>query len=88
MTRAGGTWLYMRELYMRYIDLLRTLSLSSALILALGGTGAASEDDTSDTVEAPSVEAAPPAEASEELDDQTSPPAGKSDTEPSEAEKD
>ncbi len=71
---------------MRYIDLLRTLALSSALILALGGISGASEEDTSDTDKSPSVEAAPPAEAPEEAADETSPPAGKSDTEASEAE--
>ncbi len=71
---------------MRCIDALRTLALSSALILALGGTGGASEEDTSDTDEVPSVEAAPPAEAPEEAADETSPPAEKPDTEASEAE--
>ncbi len=48
---------------MRRIDALRTLALSSALILALGGTGCASEEDTGDTGELPSVEASPLAEA-------------------------
>ena len=71
---------------MRRIDALRTLALSSALILALGGTGGASEEDTSDTGEPPSVEASPPAEAPEEAADETSPPAEKPDTEASEAE--
>ncbi len=71
---------------MRCIDVLRTLALSSALILALGGTGYASAEDTSDTGEPPSVEAAPPAEAPEEAADETSPPAEKPDTEASEAE--
>ncbi len=71
---------------MRRIDALRTLALSSALILALGGTGGASEEDTSDTGEPPSVEAAPPAEAPEEAADETSSPAEKPDTEASEAE--
>ncbi len=74
---------------MRRIDALRTLALSSALILALGGTGSASEEDTSDTGEPPSVEASPPAEApeaAEEAADETSPPAEKPDTEASEAE--
>jgi hypothetical protein len=65
---------------MRRIDALRTLALSSALILALGGTACASEEDTSDTGEPPS------AEASEEAADETSPPAEKPDTEASEAE--
>ncbi len=72
---------------MRRIDALRTLALSSALILALGGTGCASEEDTSDTGEPPSIEASPPAEAPEEAADQTSPPAEKPDTEASEEEK-
>jgi hypothetical protein len=71
---------------MRCIDALRTLALSSALILALGGTGGASAEDTSDTGEQPSVEAAPPAEAPEEAADETSPAAEKPDTEASEAE--
>ena len=71
---------------MRRIDALRTLALSSALILALGGTGDASEEDTSDTGEPPSVEASLPAEAPEEAADETIPPAEKPDTEASEAE--
>ncbi len=71
---------------MRRIDGLRTLALSSALILALGGTGGASEEDTGDTGEPPSVEAAPPAEAPEEAADETSPPADEPDTEASESE--
>ncbi len=74
---------------MRRIDALRTLALSSALILALGGTGGASEEDTSDTGEPPSVDASPPAEEAaeaEEAADETSPPAEKPDTEASEAE--
>ncbi len=70
---------------MRRIDALRTLALSSALILALGGTGGASEEDTSDPGEPP-VEASLPAEAPEEAADETSPPAEKPDTEASEAE--
>jgi molybdopterin biosynthesis enzyme MoaB len=41
---------------MRRIDALRTLALSSALILALGGTGCANEEDTSDTGEPLSAE--------------------------------
>ncbi len=60
---------------MRRIDALRTLALSSALILALGGTGGASAEDTGDTGEPPSVEASPPAEVPEEMADETSPPA-------------
>ena len=71
---------------MRRIDELRTLALTSALILAVGGTAGASEEDTSDTGEPPSVEAAPPAEAPEEAADEASPPAEKPDTEASEAE--
>ncbi len=71
---------------MRRIDALRTLALSSALILALGGTGCASEEDTGDTGEPPSVEASPPGEAPEEAADETSPPEEKPDTEASEAE--
>ncbi len=71
---------------MRRIDSLWTLVLSSALILALGGTGGASAEDTGDTGEPPSVEASPPAEAPEETADETSPPEEKPDTEASEAE--
>ncbi len=74
---------------MRRIDALRTLALSSALILALGGTGSANEEDTSETGEPPSVEASPPAEAPEEAEeaaDEPSPPAEKPDTEASEEE--
>ncbi len=68
---------------MRRIDALRTLALSSALILALGGTGGADEEDTGEPA---SAEAAPPAEAPEEAADETSPPAEEPDTEASEAE--
>ncbi|MCH8218018.1 MAG: hypothetical protein IH892_14770 [Planctomycetes bacterium] len=45
---------------MRRIDALRTLALSAALILALGGTCGTSEEDTSDTSEPPSVKMFPP----------------------------
>ncbi len=62
---------------MRRIDALRTLALSSALILALGGIGCTSAEDTGDTGELPSVEASPPAEAPDETADETSPPAEK-----------
>ena len=51
---------------MRRIVTVRTLALSTALILALGGIGGASAEDTSDTGEPPSVEASPPAEAADE----------------------
>ncbi len=82
---------------MRRIVTVRTLALSTALILALGGIGGASAEDTSDTgeptsveaseeEESPSDEASPPAEASEEAADETSPRAEKPDTEESEAE--
>ena len=71
---------------MRRIVTVRTLALSTALILALGGIGGASAEDTSDTGESPSVEAAPPADAPEEAADETSSPAEKPDTEKSEAE--
>jgi hypothetical protein len=54
---------------MRRIDALRTLALTSALILAVGGTAGASEEDTSDTGEPPGVEAAPPAEAAEDVEE-------------------
>ncbi len=68
---------------MRRIDALRTLALSSALILALGGAVGADEDDPGEPA---SAEAAPPAEAPEEAADETSPPAEEPDTEASEAE--
>ena len=71
---------------MRRIDALRTLAVSSALILAVGGTACASEEDTSDTGEPSTVEADSPAETPEEAADETSPPADKSDEEASEAE--
>jgi hypothetical protein len=71
---------------MRCIDALRILALSSALILALGGTGCASEEDTSDTGEPPDVELSTPAETPEEEADETSPPAEKPETEASGAE--
>ncbi len=71
---------------MRCIDALRILALSSALILALGGTGCASEEDTSDTGEPPGVEMSTPAETPEEEADETSPPAEKPETEASGAE--
>ncbi len=71
---------------MRRIDVLRSLALSSALMLALGGTGGANEEDTSDTGEPSGVEVSSPAETSEDAADETSPPAEKPDTEASEAE--
>ena len=52
---AAPIWLHARD-PMRRIDALWTLVLSSALILALGGTGCASEEDTSDSGE-PETEA-------------------------------
>ena len=70
---------------MRRIDALRTLALSAALILALGGTSCASDEDTGDTGELPGVEAAPPAEESDEAADEMSPPAEEADTEASDA---
>jgi hypothetical protein len=49
---------------MRRIDALRTLALSSVLILALGGTCGTSEEDTGDTgKEDTSDTGDPPAEA-------------------------
>ncbi len=71
---------------MQRIDALRTLALSSALILALGGTGCANEEDTSDTGEPPGIEVSQPSETPEEAADETSPPAEKPETEASEAE--
>ena len=71
---------------MRFIDLTRTLTLGSMLILALGGIGCGSEEDSIDTGELPSAEASPPAEAPEEATDDKSPAAEKPDTEASEEE--
>ncbi len=76
---------------MRRIVTVRTLALGTALILALGGIGGASEEDTSDTseplgVETSEEEESPSVEASEEPADETSPPAAKPDTETSETE--
>ena len=44
---------------MRRINALRSLALSAALILALGGTCGTSEEDTSDTSEPPGVKMFP-----------------------------
>ncbi len=71
---------------MRFIDLTRTLTLGSMLILALGGVGCGSEEDRIDTGELPSVEASPPAEAPEEATDDKSPATEKPDPEASEEE--
>jgi hypothetical protein len=62
---------------MRRIVTVRTLALSTALILALGGIGCASAEETSDTGELPSDE------ASEDAADETISPAEKPDTEAS-----
>jgi hypothetical protein len=70
---------------MRCIDVLRTLALSSALVLALGGIGCASAEESSDTGQS-SSEASPSADAAEDAADDTSPPAEKPDAEASEAE--
>ncbi len=48
---------------MRRIAAFLTVALSAALIFALGGICATSEEDTSDTSEQPSVEETPPDEA-------------------------
>ena len=69
-----------------YALLSKTLALSSALILALGGTGWASDEDTADTGEVPSVGASPPTEAPEVVADETSPPAEEADIEASDVE--
>ena len=72
---------------MRRTDVLRTVALSSALILALGGTGCASEEDAGDTGELLSVEASLPAEAPEDAaENEMISPADKPDTEASEEE--
>ncbi len=71
---------------MRCINVLRTLALSSALILAIGTTACASDEESDEKGEPATVEASPPAEAPEEAADDTSPPAEKPDTEASEAE--
>ena len=69
----------------------RTLALNTALILALGGIGGASAEDTSDTGEPLSVDTSdaeelPSVEASAEAADETNPRAEKPDTETSEVE--
>ena len=69
----------------RRIDTLRTLAIGSALILAIGTTACANEEDTSDTGELVSVEASPPAEATEEEADETSEPASVAAPPPAEA---
>ncbi len=76
---------------MRRIDTLRTLAIGSALILAIGTTACANEEDTSDTgelpnVELPNVEVSPPADAPEEAADETSPVAESGDEGTSEEE--
>ena len=76
---------------MRRIVTVRTLALNTALILALGGIGGASAEDTSDTGEPLSVDTSdaeelPSVEASEEAADETNPRAEKPDTETSEVE--
>ena len=71
---------------MRPFAALRTLALSSALILALGTTACASDEESDEKGEPATVEAPPPAEAPEEAADETSPPAEKPDTEASETE--
>jgi len=71
---------------MRFIDITRTLTFGSMLILALGGIGCGSEGDIIDTGELPSVEASPPAEAPEVATDDKSPATEKPDTEASEEE--
>ena len=82
---ARRSWLHTRG-PVRHTDTLRTLAIGSALILAIGATACASEEDTSDTGELPNVEASPPAEAPEEAADETSPAAEEEDEETSEAE--
>ncbi len=59
---------------MRRVNVLQTLALGSALILALGGIGCANEEDSSDAGEPSSVEASSTAEAPEKAADDTSPP--------------
>jgi len=71
---------------MQFIDITRTLTLGSILILGLGGLGCGSEEDRIDTGELASVEASPPAEAPEEATDDKNPAAEKPDTEASEEE--
>ena len=71
---------------MKRINALRILALSSAMILALGGTGGANEEETSDTGESSGIEVATPDETPEEEADETSPPTEKPETEASGAE--
>jgi hypothetical protein len=58
---------------MQRIDVLRTLAMSSALILAISGTACASDEDTGEKGETPGVEAVSPAEAAEDVE--AAPPA-------------
>ncbi len=71
---------------MRRINAVRSLALSSALMLALGGTSGANEEDTSDTGEPSGAEVSSPAETSEDAADETSPPAENPETEAAKAE--
>ena len=71
---------------MRRIDVLRTLAMSSALILAISGTACASDEDTGETAEPPGVEAAPPAEPAEEATEETEAPQEQSEEEAAEEE--
>ena len=71
---------------MRRINILQTLALGSALVLALGGIGCANEEDSSDANGPSSVEASTTAEAPEKAADDTSPPSEEPDTEASEEE--
>ena len=58
---------------MRRIDTLRTLAIGSALILAIGTTACASDEESDEMGEAAPVEATMSTKASEGTADETSP---------------
>ena len=71
---------------MQGVDTLRTLAIGSALILAIGTTACASDEESDEKGKPATVEATTSTEASEGTADETSPPAEELDTEASEAE--
>ncbi len=60
---------------MRGVDTLRTLAIGLALILAIGTTACASDEESDEKGEPATVEATMSTEASEGTADETSPPA-------------
>ena len=71
---------------MRRIDTFRTLAIGSALILAIGTTAYASDEESDEKGETATVEATTSTEVSEDTADETSSSAEKPDAEASEAE--